>query len=70
MQEVLVNHLGGLTKLPRKKVIRLTDCPDMTIDVYRGRKTTTTVCYTKKHNASITFDFAFVRFANRIFHPK
>ena len=26
--------------LPRKSVVMLTDCPDMTIDVYRGRKTT------------------------------
>ena len=40
MQEVLVNYLGGLS-LPRKSVVRLTDCPDMTLDVYRGRKTTT-----------------------------
>ena len=41
MHEVLVNDLGGLS-LPRKSVIRLTDRPDMTLDVYRGRKTTTT----------------------------
>ena len=40
MQEVLVNRLGGLS-LPRKSVVRLTDRPDMTLDVYRGRKTTT-----------------------------
>ena len=40
MHEVLVNHLGALS-LPRKSVIRLTDCPNMTTDVYRGRKTTT-----------------------------
>ena len=39
VHEVLVNHLGGLS-LPRKSVVRLTDCPDMTLDVYRGRKTT------------------------------
>ena len=26
--------------LPRKSVIRLTDRPDMTLDVYHGRKTT------------------------------
>ena len=37
--EVLFNHLGGLS-LPRKRVVRLTDRPDMTLDVYRGRKTT------------------------------
>ena len=39
MHEVLVNCLGGLS-LPRKSVFRLTDRPDMTLDVYRGRKTT------------------------------
>ena len=33
MHEVLVNRLGGL---------KLTDRPDMTIDVYRGRNTTIT----------------------------
>ena len=47
MHEVLVNRLGGLS-LPRKSVVRLTDRPDMTLDVYRGRKknnatTTTTI---------------------------
>ena len=40
MHEVLVNRLGGLS-LPRKSVVRLTDRLDMTLDVYRGRKTTT-----------------------------
>ena len=40
MHEVLVNRLGGLS-LPRKSVVRSTDRPDMTLDVYRGRKTTT-----------------------------
>ena len=39
MHEVLVNLLGGLS-LPRKSVVRLTDHPDMTLDVYRGCKTT------------------------------
>ena len=39
MHEVLVNRLGDLG-LPRKSVVRLTDRPDMTLDVYRGRKTT------------------------------
>ena len=39
MHEVLVNRLGGLS-LPRKSVVRLTDRPAMTLDVYRGRKTT------------------------------
>ena len=37
--EVLVNCLGGLS-LPRKSVVRLTGRPDMTLDVYCGRKTT------------------------------
>ena len=39
MHEVLVNRLAGLS-LPRKSVVRLTDRPDMTSDVYRGLKTT------------------------------
>ena len=30
---------SGLS-LPRKSVVRLTDRPDMTLDVYRGRRTT------------------------------
>ena len=38
VHKVLVNRLGGLS-LPRKSVVRLTDRPDMTLDVYRGRKT-------------------------------
>ena len=45
VHEVLVNCLGGLS-LPRKSVVRLTDHPDMTLDVYLGRKTTT------QHNLS------------------
>ena len=40
MHEVLVNHFGGLS-LPRKHVVRLTDHPNMTLDVNCGRKTTT-----------------------------
>ena len=39
MHEVLVNRLGGLS-LPRKSVVRITDRPDMTLDVYCGRKIT------------------------------
>ena len=39
MHEVLVNRLGGLS-LPRNSVVRVTDRPDMTLAVYRGRKTT------------------------------
>ena len=39
VHKVLVYHIGGLSP-PRKSVVRLTDHPDMTTDVYRGRKTT------------------------------
>ena len=35
-----LNRFGGLSLL-RKSVVRLTDRPDMTLDVYCGRKTTT-----------------------------
>ena len=38
VHEVLVNCLGGLI-LPGKSVVRLTDRPDMTLDVYHGRET-------------------------------
>ena len=50
MHEVLVNLLRGLS-LPRKSVVRLTDRPDMTLDVYRGHKTTK-----QQHLGSIKFD--------------
>ena len=46
VHEVLVNRLGGLS-LPRKSVVRLTDRPDMTLDLYRGRKTTIQQQYNK-----------------------
>ena len=39
VHEVLFNRLGGLSLL-RKSVVRLTDRPDMILDVYRGHKTT------------------------------
>ena len=45
MHEVLVNRFGGLS-LPRKSVVMLTNRLDMTIGVYRGRKTTTQQKYT------------------------
>ena len=38
-RSILVNRLGGLS-LPNKSVVRLNDRPDMTLGVYRGRKTT------------------------------
>ena len=34
-----LNCFGGLS-LPRKSAVRLTDRPDMSLDVYRGPKTT------------------------------
>ena len=40
VHEVLVNRLGRLN-LSRKSVVRLTDRPDMTSDIYCGRKITT-----------------------------
>ena len=55
MHEVLVNRLGGLS-LPRKSVVRLTDRPDMTLDVYRGRKTT---IQQLTHKSMYTFVFLF-----------
>ena len=38
MHKILVNRLGGLS-LSRKSVVRLTGSPDMTLNVYSGRKT-------------------------------
>ena len=63
MLEVLVNRLGGLS-LPRKSVVRLTDRPDMTLDVYRGRKTT----IQKKKKKKYKKDFHRGIFVN--FHQK
>ena len=60
MHEVLVNRLGGLS-LPRKSVVRLTDRPDMTFDVYRGRKTT---IQQQQQQASIPSDL----FHGHLFH--
>ena len=53
MHEVLVNRLGGLS-LPRKSVVRLTDRPDMTLDVYRGRKTTKQQQQQKNHHLKVS----------------
>ena len=49
VHEVLVNRLGGLS-LPRKSVVRLTDRPDMTLDVYRGRKRTMQQCNNSRYS--------------------
>ena len=51
VHEELVNRIGGLS-LSRKSVDRITDRPDMTLDVYRGRKnsnTTTTTTQKRSH---------------------
>ena len=56
MHEVLVNRLGGLS-LSRKSVVRLTDRPDMTLDVYRGRKTTI-----QKYNNLFKFERCILNF--------
>ena len=53
MHKVLVNRLGGLS-LPRKSV-RLTDRPNMTLHVYRGRKTTIQQQHLRK--AKIVYNF-------------
>ena len=63
MHKVLVNRLGGLS-LPRKSVVRLTDRPDMTLDVYRGRKTiqqqlcTPNYTFAKTTRANINFELS------------
>ena len=65
MHEVLVNRLGGLS-LPRNSVVRIIDRPHMTLDVYRGRKTTTQQqqIFREKHeNAIIVLHTGFRRSA-------
>ena len=54
MHEVLVNRLEGLS-LPRKSVVRLTDRSDMTLDIYRGRKTTMQQQQQQQKTFSIVF---------------
>ena len=63
MREVLVNRLGGLS-LPRKSVVRLTDRRDMTLDVYRGRKTRTQQQQHKKINAVHLLRFTLIVIIN------
>ena len=61
MHEVLVNRLGGLS-LPKKSVVSLTDRPDMTLDVYRGSKTTVQQQQQRIFTAKISaFDLVFTR---------
>ena len=64
MHEVLVNRLGGLS-LPRKSVVRLTDRPDMTLDVYRGRKTTIQQQQYTEMSGLVFFPFFSVVLRNR-----
>ena len=71
MHEVLVNRLGDLS-LPRNSVVRLTDRPEMTLDVYRGRKTTTTTVIsvtgiTKQGTCCKTACHNYLQYFNRIF---
>ena len=65
MQEVLVNRLGGLS-LPRKSVVRLTDRPNMTLDVYRGRKTT--IQQQQQHFRRHSFDHKFMKLCQNVNH--
>ena len=56
VHELLVHRLGGLS-LPRKSAVRLTDRPNMTLDVYRGRKITTkTIVPPEMCSTCITLD--------------
>ena len=65
MHEVLVNHLGGLI-LPRKSVVRLTDRPDMTLDVYRRGKTTMQQQQKSRHRMDGWKTCSFASFLNSI----
>ena len=56
VHEVLVNHLGGLS-LPRKSVVRLSDCPDMTIVAYRGCKIASTLFANSTVSAFLGFSY-------------
>ena len=74
MHEVLVNRLGGLS-LPRKSVVRLTDHPDMTFDVYRGRKTTMqqmqqNLATFSQNDPQMELFQIYVTFFTQIDHPK
>ena len=76
VHERLVNRLGGLS-LPRKSVVRLTDRPDMNLDVYRGRKTTIqqqldipTHWFTWWHKSALYHTTADDTYANSVFCPR
>ena len=59
MHEVLVNRLG--LSLPRKSVVWLTDRPNMTLDVNRGRKNNTTSTTTELTVKGQCFHFSFIK---------
>ena len=63
VHKALVNSLGVLSLL-RKSVVRLTDCPDMTLNVYRGCKTTTitlsSFLFNRNLNQSANFSYMFI----------
>ena len=63
MHKVLVNRLGGLS-LPRKSVVRLTDRPDMTLDVYRGR--TTTIQQQYNNNTTVSYVFPLLHICTNV----
>ena len=67
MHEVLVNRLGRLS-LPRESVVRLTDRPDMTLDVYRGRKTTIQHCiqYSFGYKAGFSLFIKYPKYENQL----
>ena len=65
VHEVLVNRLG--LSLSRKSVVRLTDRPDMTLDVYRGHKTT---IQQQQFTRKTTFTECFVLTGEAIFQGK
>ena len=76
MHEVLVNRLGGL-RLSRKSVVRLTNRPDMTLDVYCGCKTTHQqqsvapdfhCCYFCKSSCLFCLRFNFDFYVSKIMH--
>ena len=57
VHKVLVNRVEGLS-LPRKSVVRLTDYPDMTLDVYCGRKTTMQQQQPQNFNTDLSYTFS------------
>ena len=59
LRRAVVSYLGGLS-LPRKSVVRLTDRLDMTIDVYRGRKTTMQQQQQPKLFEPLKFDCSYI----------